>query len=84
VIGVLNSAVSLFYYARVLKAMYFETSPEDAPPIKIGGLHTATIWAMAVPTVLLFVAWAPLMRFVDISLGQWMPQVTAAAQAMLP
>jgi NADH-quinone oxidoreductase subunit N len=84
VIGVLNSAVSLFYYARVLKAMYFESAPEDAPPVRIGKLHEATIWAMAVPTLLLFVAWGPVMRFVDSSMGQWLPQALAAAQAALP
>jgi NADH-quinone oxidoreductase subunit N len=84
VIGVLNSAVSLFYYAKVLRAMYFDEPAEGAAPIKIRGLHEGIIWAMAVPTVGLFVFWGPVMHFVDSSLGQWMPQVIATASAALP
>jgi NADH-quinone oxidoreductase subunit N len=84
VIGVLNSAVSLFYYAKVLKAMYFEEAPEGAGPVKIRGMHEGIIWAMAVPTLILFVAWSPIMHFVDGSLGQWIPQVIATTTASLP
>jgi NADH-quinone oxidoreductase subunit N len=85
VIGVLNSAVSLFYYAKVLKAMYFQEPAEGADsPVKIRGLHEGIIWAMAIPSVLMFVAWSPVMHFVDVSLGQWMPQVIANVTASLP
>jgi NADH-quinone oxidoreductase subunit N len=66
ILGVLNSALSLFYYARVLKAMYFEHS--DAPPVRVWPLHAGTIWALAIPTVALFVVWSPLMELVDRSL----------------
>jgi NADH:ubiquinone oxidoreductase subunit 2 (subunit N) len=31
VAGLLNSAISVFYYARVLKAMFLEKAPADAP-----------------------------------------------------
>jgi NADH-quinone oxidoreductase subunit N len=85
VIGVLNSAVSLFYYAKVLKAMYFQEPAEGADaPVKIRGLHEGIIWAMAIPSLLMFVAWSPVMHFVDVSLGQWMPQVIANVTASLP
>jgi len=84
VIGVLNSAVSLFYYAKVLKAMYFEEPVEGAAPLKIRGLHEGIIWAMAIPTVALFVAWSPVMHFVDASMGQWLPQLLGTATAGLP
>jgi NADH-quinone oxidoreductase subunit N len=70
VIGLLNSAVSLFYYAKVLRAMYFEPAPDETA-LPIAPLHTAVMWAMAVPSTVLFAAWAPLMRFVDASLVQW-------------
>ena len=32
IVGLLNSVVSLYYYARIVKAMYFETS-DDTDPI---------------------------------------------------
>ncbi len=36
VAGVLNSALSLFYYGRVLKVLYFESGPEPTPPAVVG------------------------------------------------
>jgi NADH-quinone oxidoreductase subunit N len=82
VIGVLNSAVSLFYYARVLKAMYFETAPEDAPTLELPNVHVATMWLMAVPTVALFIFWGPVMAFVETSMTQWAPTLQQAAPAI--
>jgi NADH-quinone oxidoreductase subunit N len=79
IIGILNSAVSLYYYARVLRAMYFEAAPEGAGPLNLPGVHTGMLALMAVPTVALFVVWSPLVRWVDASLLQWIP---AAAQAL--
>jgi NADH-quinone oxidoreductase subunit N len=84
VIGVLNSAVSLFYYARVLKAMYFDAVDENAPAIPIPALHAGVIGAMAIPTVALFVAWSPLMKFVESSLTQWAPAIDAVKTALVP
>jgi NADH-quinone oxidoreductase subunit N len=70
VVGILNSAVSLYYYARVLKTMYFEASAEEAP-LALAPLHSSLLVLFAVPTVALFVVWSPLLRFVDVSLARW-------------
>jgi proton-translocating NADH-quinone oxidoreductase chain N len=63
VAGLLNSALSVFYYARVLKAVYFEgpapsTAPHGAvvgaagpPPLPAGGLGYARAVAVAAATV---------------------------------
>ncbi len=82
VIGILNSAVSLYYYARVLKAMYFEAAPEGAGPITVGRVHSIPLALMALPTVALFIVWTPLVHYIDASLYQWLPQVAAAAPAV--
>jgi NADH-quinone oxidoreductase subunit N len=86
VIGVLNSAISLFYYARIFRAMYFETGPEEK--LVLPRLHTVTMGLMAIPTIGLFlVAWSPLERFVNTSLVFWLPKaaaVVSAAHASLP
>ena len=82
VIGVLNSAVSLFYYARVLKAMFFENAADDAPVLVVPRLHTVNMAIMAIPTLALFIFWSPVMRFVETSLLQWLPQLTAAAPSV--
>ena len=70
VIGILNSALSLYYYARVLKTMYFE-APADEAAVPLPPLHASLLALLAVPTVALFVVWSPLVRFVDGSLAQW-------------
>src|SRR5207253_6708803 len=48
VIGVLNSAVSLFYYARIIKAMYLESAP-DTRPMPVPPLYTGVLVALSVP-----------------------------------
>jgi NADH-quinone oxidoreductase subunit N len=86
IIGVLNSAVSLFYYARIFRAMYFD-APVSETKLELPRVHTVTIGLMAVPTVLLFlVAWSPVEQWVNHSLVWWLPTVHAAlpTHAMLP
>jgi NADH-quinone oxidoreductase subunit N len=69
--GVLNSALSLYYYARILRAMYFET-PSDQKEVRIAGLQSGLIAALAAPTLGLCLAWSPLIRFVESSLSIWL------------
>jgi NADH-quinone oxidoreductase subunit N len=73
VAGVLNSAVSLYYYARILKTMYFEAPAVAEADVTLPSsrLHTALLALLAAPTVALAAAWQPLARFVDVSLRQW-------------
>lgn len=61
VVAVLNTVVSLFYYARIIKAMYLE-STEDAVMTRLPISFAATVLlaVFAVPTVLLGVFWGPL------------------------
>lgn len=65
--GVINSVVSLFYYARVVRAMYL-TKGEEAP-VAVRTTWGTTIVALAVPTVVLGIYWAPIYDLVTVSLG---------------
>jgi NADH-quinone oxidoreductase subunit N len=68
--GVANTALSLFYYARVLRAMYLEAAPAAAPPrMSVRRLHAALAMILVVPTVLLGVWWAPLYDFLSRSVA---------------
>jgi NADH-quinone oxidoreductase subunit N len=58
----LNSAISLYYYARILKAMFF-TKGASTAPLAVPGVHRTMAGVMAVPTILLGVYWAPLVDF---------------------
>ena len=68
VIGVLNSAVSLFYYARIVKAMYLEDAVDERP-LAVPALYTGILVALAVPIVLLGIYWAPLLRWAAHAFG---------------
>ena len=58
-VGVVNSAVSLFYYARVLRAMFL-TQPEDDKPFDTRKVWSTATVALAVPTVIIGVYWGPI------------------------
>jgi NADH-quinone oxidoreductase subunit N len=68
VVGVLNTVISLFYYARVFGAMYLEQG-ERAEPVVVRRQRGVAAWALAVPTLLLGVYWGPVYDFVASSLS---------------
>jgi NADH-quinone oxidoreductase subunit N len=80
-VGLINSAISLYYYARVFKAMYFE-EPAVETPLALPRVHVATMVLMALPTAALFIAWSPLVRLVNASLYQWLPMQSAQLPAV--
>lgn len=67
VLGVLNSVVSLYYYMRVMKKMYFEgeTQAELYFPSR---LSTVLLVGLGIPTLLFGVYWAPVADWVHNSL----------------
>jgi NADH-quinone oxidoreductase subunit N len=68
VVGVVNSVLSLFYYARILRAMYLDSTKEERP-VRVRTAFVATSVALAIPTVALGVYWGPLYDFVAGALG---------------
>jgi NADH-quinone oxidoreductase subunit N len=67
VVGVVNSVISLFYYARVIRAMFLEKG-ERTEPVNVRKLFGAASIALAVPTLVLGIYWAPVYDFVARSL----------------
>ncbi len=59
VIGGMNTAISLFYYLRVVKVMTMEEEPADRPPFIYPevSLQGAFVWLVTAPTVLLMLNW---------------------------
>jgi len=57
--GGMNTAISLFYYLRVVKTMTMDPEPPDRPPFSFStiSIQGAFIWLTAIPVVLLFFAW---------------------------
>ena len=61
VIGVLNSAISLYYYFRVVMVMYMQ-EPESAMPLSFSTPLTVGLWAMSLATLLIGLYPEPLIR----------------------
>ncbi|MBI3272695.1 MAG: NADH-quinone oxidoreductase subunit N [Planctomycetes bacterium] len=63
ILGVLNSVVSLVYYARVVKAMFLENIPRgEAEPLPVPFFYSAAFAVLVAPILLLGVYWAPLVK----------------------
>jgi NADH-quinone oxidoreductase subunit N len=59
VVGGINTAISLFYYLRVVKVMTIDDEPQDRPPLVYSdvSLAGAYLWLITLPTAGLIVAW---------------------------
>jgi NADH-quinone oxidoreductase subunit N len=69
VVGGINTAVSLFYYLRVVKTMTMDPEPADRLPLDFGSpyLQGAYIWAVTAPTVILFFYWDFLSQWAQVA-----------------
>jgi len=65
VVGGLNTAISLFYYLRIIKAMTMEPEPENRLPLHFSMVSAegAYVALITLPVVVLGVAWDPLYRW---------------------
>jgi NADH-quinone oxidoreductase subunit N len=59
IVGGINTAISLFYYLRVVKVMTIDEEPRDRPPLVYSdvSLAGAYLWLITIPTAGLIVAW---------------------------
>ena len=69
-IGVINSAISLYYYARGMKAMYFERGDSEAP-VTIDGQHGAMLGLLALPILVFGIFWGPIQDWAQSSFQLW-------------
>ncbi len=67
IVAVAFTVVSLFYYARIIAAMFLSRPREEAaaPPEGGGRVHAALLWFLAIATVGLGLFWGPLQRVAD-------------------
>jgi len=67
VLGVLNSVVSLYYYAYVTKVMFLNRG-DDESAVSITGYDTALLLLFMIPTLVLGVYWVPVISWATRSL----------------
>jgi NADH-quinone oxidoreductase subunit N len=64
VVGVVNSVISLYYYARVFRNMYLREAPDgNETPIRFSPSVVAVVIAFIVPNILFCFYFQPLLRF---------------------
>ena len=63
-IGVLNSVISLYYYAGIVKVMYFEKA-EDPQPMQIFGLQKLIVLVLLIPIFVLGIYWQPVSKKIN-------------------
>lgn len=73
IIGVLNAAVSLYYYARIMKVMFLSDAPADLPSIRISPIYVSVTILMIIPTFVFGIYWSPLLDLADMSIQYFLP-----------
>jgi NADH-quinone oxidoreductase subunit N len=63
-VGMLNSVVSLFYYARILRTMYLTKAEEGSEGVNVRRLYGVATITLVVPTLVLGLYWGPVYDFV--------------------
>ena len=67
VVGALNSVISVYYYARVIKTMIIESS-EDGRSIQLPWTSQALVWVMLLPTVGMMLLWDRIQKLTNESM----------------
>ncbi len=66
VVGVVNSVVSLFYYMKIAKAMWFASAEANArPALRLAPAHLAIMALLAAPTIVLGLWWSDFKDLAD-------------------
>jgi len=68
VVAILNSVISLYYYARVVKTMFFDFPQPGAQEVEMTPSHAALLGFLSCLTIFLGVYWGPLAFYAEWSL----------------
>ncbi|RMH72730.1 MAG: NADH-quinone oxidoreductase subunit N [Gemmatimonadetes bacterium] len=66
-VAILNSVISLFYYVRIIRAMYLDKGDDDST-IAVPTFHTVMLGVLAAFVILLGIYWTPLANWTKLSL----------------
>ena len=73
-VAILNSAISLYYYARVIKAMYIETG-ETQEKVKVKGVYTFTVLLCVIAVIVLGLYPGPLLDLIGQATGDFIGSI---------
>jgi len=69
VVAIMNSVISLYYYARIVKTMFFDTPTSDDGEVAMTASVFPLLLLLAIPTVFFGVYWGPLFTYTQESLS---------------
>ncbi len=72
IVGALNSVVSLYYYARVLRNMYLRDTEGALTPLSISPFQTVLLLILVIPTLLLGIYFTPLIEYAQASVSMFL------------
>ena len=72
VVGVVNSVISLYYYARIVRTMFLDLPEGNEVPVTVSAHNGALMWGLSGATLALGVYWAPLIAFASRSVRFFM------------
>jgi NADH-quinone oxidoreductase subunit N len=68
VVGVINSVISLYYYARIVRTMFLDFPEGNEAAVTVGAHNGALMLGLSAATIVIGVYWAPVIAFADRSL----------------
>jgi len=72
VVAILNSVISLYYYAAIVKTMFLDFPTADDPQVEMNVNTSALLGFLSCLTVLLGIYWGPLVNYTNQSLRFFM------------
>ena len=76
VVAIINSVISLYYYFRIVKSMYFLSSDEEQKSlekVESSQINKWIIITLSVQPLIFYIYWSPLLDFIKNSLIMWSP-----------
>jgi NADH-quinone oxidoreductase subunit N len=72
VVAIINSVISLYYYAKVVKLMFLDTPDPGAKSLSIAANHFTLLLPLTALTIVLGVYFSPLIQYTSQSLRFFM------------
>ncbi|MDX9789789.1 MAG: NADH-quinone oxidoreductase subunit N [Candidatus Kapaibacterium sp.] len=72
VIGVINSVISLFYYAKIIRNMWVRKVDNGKPAFSFSYVSQFVVLILAVPTILFGLFYGPILRWAELSVKMFM------------
>jgi len=74
VVAIMNSVISLYYYFRIVKAMYFlESDNKNTDKIEADIFDKWIVVGLCAQPIIFYIYWSPLLNFIRSSLSIWSP-----------